>query len=57
MKNIVDALISSGQNITEGEVIRLILYGIVSEFDPVIVHIMSRLDSGDISLGEAKVML
>lgn len=59
MKNVIDALISGGQNVKERELILLILDGIRPKFDPVVVHITLKLDEGfrTIILGVAKVIL
>lgn len=59
MKEIFDALIASEQITTEEELINFIIDGLGLEFDPAIVHIMSKIDSptGYISLIEAKFLL
>lgn len=59
MKDVVDALIASGENITEGELIAFILDGHGQKFDPTMVHIASKLDEGanGITLGDSKVIL
>lgn len=50
IKNAIDALISNGQNVIEGEFIFLILDGIGLEFDPVVVHITSKIVKGFVTI-------
>lgn len=59
MKEIVDALNVSGQSILEGELITFVVDGLGTEFDLVIVHVYSKLDSpGDnITLAKVKIIL
>lgn len=58
-KNVADALIASGHNVTEGELISCILDGIIPEFNPALVHITSKLDecASGLNLGDAKAIL
>lgn len=56
MKEIYDALLNRGQSISEKELISFIIDGLGPEFDPVVVHLMSKLDSvsKEINLAETK---
>lgn len=44
MKNATSTLITSSHNITEEELIAPILDGIRPKVDPVVVHVISKLD-------------
>lgn len=57
MKDVADALTTSGLVIIDGELIGYILEGVGPEYDLVVVHITSRLyaTACDITLGDAKV--
>lgn len=59
MKEIVDALNANGQAISERELIAYIVDGLGVEYDPIIVHVYSRLDglNSSITLAELKFLL
>lgn len=59
MKEIADVLNASGQAILEGKLIAFIIDGLGPEYDLVIVHVYSKLDSSTdaITLAEVKFIL
>lgn len=59
MKEIADAINTNGQSISEGELIAFVVDGLCAEYDSVIVHVHSKLDSPDdnITLAEVKFIL
>ena len=55
MRGIVDTLASTGQLISDDELLPYVLGGLGSEYDPVAINLTSRHDS--ISLQEAQFLL
>lgn len=54
MKEIVNTLNASGQNISKGELIAFIVDRLEAKYDPFIVHVYSKLDSSNESIVLAK---
>lgn len=59
MKNIFDALVSSGQSIVEEEMVNYIIKGLGPEFEPIVMHTMASIDGSveKLSLQELKLIL
>lgn len=59
MKDIFDALMSSGQNISEDKLINYILDGLRPKFESVVMHIMARIDTlvEKLKLSDLKLIL
>ena len=55
MRNIADTLASTGQLISDDELLLYVLGGLGSEYDPVVVNLTARQDS--VSLQEAQFLL
>ncbi|XP_044477846.1 uncharacterized protein LOC123205096 [Mangifera indica] len=59
IKDIFDALALSGQNIVEDDLINYILEGLGPEFEPILMHIMARINASTekLSLRDLKLIL
>lgn len=58
MKDVFDALISSGQSLTEEDLVNFILDGLGVDFEPIVVFILARMDSQfeKLSLADLKLI-
>lgn len=58
-KDIFDALVSSGQSIVEEELVNYVIKGLRLEFEPIVMHIMAKMDGlvEKLSLQELKLIL
>lgn len=57
MKDIFNTLVASGQTLTGEEWINYILDGIGVDFEPMIIYIIERIESEELSLAEMKSIL
>lgn len=59
MKDIFDTLVASGQVLTEEDLVNFILDGLGSDFEPIVVYILARVDSQaeNLTLADLKLIL
>lgn len=55
MKDIFDTLVANGQSLSEKDLIHFILDGLSTKFEPMVVHIIARMESSTKKLNLPKI--